>query len=330
MLADGTVAMSVEGKEPGRVRLRVVQRGTIRSRQGINLPGVKLSVPAISEHDHRARDLGGAGGRRFRRPELRALAGRSAQLKDIVRSSGSTARVVAKIEKREALERLDEIVAAADAVMVARGDLGVEIDVAQMPIEQKRIIARVPRFQRPVIIATQMLDSMHDSPRPTRAEATDVANAILDGADACMLSGETAVGKYPARGGRDDEPHRAGDGIELAGPAAASRRTAMPTELHGITRAVVRAAGQMAYDLDAKLVFVASHSGRTALALSQQRSFVPTVGVSSSEATLRQMCLYWGVTPLRGAPATRHAGAHQARRRMGLPRRATPRKATAS
>ncbi len=120
-------------------------------------------------------------------------------LKDLLRSCRSTARVVAKIEKREALDRLEEIINVADAVMVARGDLGVEIDVAQIAIEQKRVITACHRFQRPVIIATQLLDSMQDSPRPTRAESTDVANAILDGADACMLSGETAVGHFPLK-----------------------------------------------------------------------------------------------------------------------------------
>jgi pyruvate kinase len=210
---------------------------------------------------------------------------------------------VAKIEKGEALERLEDIVAEADAVMVARGDLGVEIDVARMPVEQKRVIRTCREFQKPVIIATQMLDSMHESQRPTRAEATDVANAILDGADACMLSGETAVGKYPR------EAVQMMNRIALATEASMEHQAPRPPEqrpalaLHDITRAVVHGAGTMAHDLHAKLVVVASHSGRTALALSQQRSFVPTVGVSSSAETLRQMCLYWGVTPLAGAPA---------------------------
>jgi pyruvate kinase len=303
ILADGTVTMVVESKEPNRVCLRVVQRGTIRSRQGINLPGVKLSAPAISDTD-REHAIWAAQARVdflglsfVRSPEdVRSL-------KNILRSCDSCTRVVAKIEKREALDRLDEIVADADAVMVARGDLGVEIDVAQMPMEQKRIITTCHRFRRPVIIATQMLDSMQESPRPTRAEATDVANAILDGADACMLSGETAVGHFPV------EAVEMMNRIALATESSIHRRPPKANdsragELHDVTRAAVRAAGQMAYDLDAKLVLVASHSGRTALALSQHRSFVPTVGVSSSEATLRQMCLYWGVMPLRGAPAT--------------------------
>ena len=303
IFADGTVSMVVTAKEAGRVRLRVVQSGLIRSRQGINLPGVRLSAPAISVLDHQHAIWAAQAGVDFvglsfvRAPdEVRAL-------KDILRSTGSTARVVAKIEKREALDRLDEIVAEADAVMVARGDLGVEIDVAQMPIAQKRIIATCGRLQRPAIIATQMLDSMQESPRPTRAEATDVANAILDGADACMLSGETAVGAFPL------ESVKMMNRIALATEASLQGRPPRSTgdnlnSLADITRAAVRAGGQMAYDLNAKLILVASHSGRTALALSQHRSYVPTVGVSSSDATLRQMCLYWGVTPLRGAPAT--------------------------
>ncbi len=302
MLADGTVSMVVEAKDAQRATLRVVHPGIIRSRQGINLPGAKLSVPAISVTDHQHAIWAAQAGVDFvglsfvRAPdEVRAL-------KNILQSSGSDASVVAKIEKREALERLDEIVEAADAVMVARGDLGVEIDVAQMPVEQKRIIATCGRLHRPAIIATQMLDSMQDSPRPTRAEATDVANAILDGADACMLSGETAVGKFPL------EAVAMMNRIALATEASMQRREPRKIEenghgLHAITRAAVRAAGQMAYDVDAKLVFVASHSGRTALALSQQRSFAPTVGVSSCEETLRRMCLYWGVTPVRDAPA---------------------------
>lgn len=302
MLADGTVTMLVEAKEPGRAKMRVIQRGTIRSRQGINLPGVKLSVPAISVTDHQHAIWAAQAGVDFVGLSFIRSPDEVRTLRDILRSSGSNARVVAKIEKREALERLDEIVAEADVVMVARGDLGVEIDVAQMPIEQKRIIACCHRHQRPVIIATQMLDSMHESSRPTRAEATDVANAILDGADACMLSGETAVGKYP------QEAVEMMNRIALATESSLQRRPPRASEcnsdqIHGITRAVVRAAGQMAHDLDAKLVIVASHSGRTALAMSQHRSYVPTVGVSSFEETLRQMCLYWGVTPLRGAPA---------------------------
>lgn len=302
MLADGTVSMEVVRKERDRAYTIVVQRGSIRSRQGINLPSTKLSAPALSAADYEHAVWAAKTGIDFVGLSFVRAPQDVQFLKDLLKSNRSSSKVVAKIEKREALERLEEIITIADAVMVARGDLGVEIDVAQMPLEQKRIIAMCHRFQKPVIIATQMLDSMQDSPRPTRAEATDVANAILDGADACMLSGETAIGHYPL------EAVQMMNRIALATETAfRSRPPKLPdnafSQLQAITRAVVRAAGQMAHDLDAKLVFVASHSGRTALALSQHRSYIPTLGISTSEATLRQMCLYWGVTPLRGAPA---------------------------
>jgi pyruvate kinase len=187
--------------------------------------------------------------------------------------------------------------------MVARGDLGVEINVAEMPIEQKRIIRVCHRYERPVIIATQMLESMHESQRPTRAEVTDVANAVLDGADACMLSGETAIGRFPVQA------------VKMMSSIAQATEHAIPTMMyrdsdradyatrHDVTRAVVCGAGLMAKQLKAKTLVVASHSGGTALALSQQRNLVPTIGVSTKESTLRKMCLYWGVTPLSGAPA---------------------------
>lgn len=303
MLADGTVSMRVVRCEPGKAHLRVVQEGTIRSRQGINLPGVKLSAPAISVADHQHALWAAKAGVDYVSLSFVRSPDEVRTLRDILRSGGSQAGVIAKIEKQEALERLDEIVRESAGVMVARGDLGVEIDVAEMPIEQKRIIRVCHEYQRPVIIATQMLDSMHDSQRPTRAEATDVANAILDGADACMLSGETAIGKYPKaavammnRIACATEVSM--EGQELREPPGESRHG-----LHTITRGVVQGAGKMAHVLKAKLVVVASHSGRTALALSQQRSFVPTIGVSTKESTLRMMSLYWGVMPLRGAPA---------------------------
>lgn len=304
MLADGTVIMEVVDQKPGRVKMRVVQQGDIRSRQGINLPGVTLSVPAISVSDHMHAIWAAKAKADFVSLSFVRAPDEVKALKDILRSSGSQAGVIAKIEKREALQRLDEIVAVSDAIMVARGDLGVEIDVAEMPIQQKRIIRVCNRYEKPVIIATQMLESMHESQRPTRAEVTDVANAVLDGADACMLSGETAIGNYPV------------EAVEMMNRIALATEGSLPemhtpeserknyATQHDVTRAVVSGAGLMARQLKAKILVVASHSGRTALALSQQRSLVPTIGVSSKESTLRKMCLYWGVTPLRGAPAT--------------------------
>ncbi len=197
MLADGTVGMKVVEKGPDVAVCEVTQPGLIRSRQGLNLPGVKLSAPAMDEED-RENALWAAEheidfvGLSFVRQSEDVC-----ELKELLRSNGSSARVVAKIEKPEALDQLESIIEESDAIMVARGDLGVEIDVAQMPVVQKRIVSACRAQQKPVIIATQMLDSMQHSRRPTRAEVTDVANAILDGGDACMLSGETAIGQYP-------------------------------------------------------------------------------------------------------------------------------------
>ncbi|WP_238476602.1 pyruvate kinase [Bythopirellula goksoeyrii] len=303
MFADGTVSMLVEELFPDRARLRVQQHGIIRSRQGINLPGVKLSAPAISVEDHQHAIWAAKTGVDFVSLSFVRSPDEVRTLKDIIRSNSSTARVIAKIEKREALERLEEIVAEADGIMVARGDLGVEIDVAEMPLAQKRIIRVCHEYHKPVIIATQMLDSMHESQRPTRAEATDVANAVLDGADACMLSGETAIGKHPRLA--VEMMNRIAQVTEKSLEGLPIRQSAKKNAggLHEVTAAVVRGAGTMAQSLNAKLVVVASHSGRTALALSQQRNFSPTIGVSSKESTLRLMCLYWGVTPLRNAPA---------------------------
>ncbi len=303
MLADGTVTMEVEETSADRVRMRVVQSGTIRSRQGINLPGVKLSAPAISVEDHQHAIWASKAGVDFVSLSFVRSPDEVRSLKNIVNSEGSSARVIAKIEKGEALERLDEIVNEADGIMVARGDLGVEIDVAQMPMEQKRIIRTCQEFHKPVIIATQMLESMHESMRPTRAEATDVANAILDGADACMLSGETAIGRYPVQAVSMMNRIAMATEASMVGQPLRELPSKGADGLHQVTSAVVRGAGTMAHKLGAKLVVVSSHSGRTALALSQQRSFVPTIGISENETTLRQMCLYWGVTPLRDAPA---------------------------
>ncbi len=303
MLADGTVGLTVEEKGADYAQCRVVQAGLVRSRQGINLPGVKLSVPAMSQDDFDAAVWGARMGVDFVSLSFVRSPVEVHSLKDMLRAYGSSARVIAKIEKQEALDQLEEIVSVADGVMVARGDLGVEIDVARMPMAQKRIIATCHKYQKPVIIATQMLDSMQHSKRPTRAEVTDVANAILDGGDACMLSGETAIGQFPREA--VEMMHR----VAVATEELFKDRPALPVPaisaqgLHPISHAVVYGAGRIASELQAKLTVVNTKSGATALALSKQRNFIPTIGVSDSEGSLRQMCLYWGVTPLPNAPA---------------------------
>ncbi|HWB10630.1 MAG TPA: pyruvate kinase [Pirellulales bacterium] len=298
MLADGTVSLVVEERSPDVAVCRVTQPGIVRSRQGINLPGVKLGLPAMNEEDC-AHAIWAAQhgvdfvGLSFVRSPDEVLA-----LKAVLRAHGSRAMVIAKIEKPEALSRLEEVVTAADGVMVARGDLGVEIDVARTPVAQKQIVACCNRHRKPVIIATQMLDSMQHSQRPTRAEVTDVANAILDGCDACMLSGETAVGKYPRAA--VEMMNRIAVATEplLRGRPPQPLSDMKIEDLHRVTEAVVYGVQFIASQLDARLIVVATHSGATALALSKLRTHVPIVAVSDLPAVSRQMCLFWGVTPL--------------------------------
>jgi pyruvate kinase len=306
MLADGTVTMTVIEKKNDAARCRVVQAGLIRSRQGLNLPGVQLSAPALDEDDRvnalwaADNEIDFVGLSFVRHPnDVR-------ELKNLLRSRGSAARVIAKIEKQEALDHLEGILAEADGIMVARGDLGVEVNVAQMPVLQKHIVAACHEHQKPVIIATQMLDSMQHSRRPTRAEVTDVANAILDGGDACMLSGETAIGQFPR------EAVEMMNEVALATEELFQANVPQPPGdfraegLHPITSAVVYGAGHIAAEIDARLMVVASHSGATAIAVSKQRTYVHTLGISDSPQTLRQMCLYWGVIPIPHIPIASH------------------------
>jgi pyruvate kinase len=303
MLADGTVGMVVIDKTRDAVRCRVTQAGHISSRQGVNLPGAKLTAPAMSETDRDNAIWAAHAGIDYVSLSFVRQAAEVRDLKGLLRSYGSQAKVVAKIEKQEALDHLEAIVEATDAVMVARGDLGVEIDVARTPVEQKRIIALCNQRHKPVIVATQMLDSMRHSRLPTRAEVADVANAILDGCDACMLSAETAVGDHPVLA--VEMMNR----IALATEPLLRARPPAPLaekpieELHRVTEAVVSGVGHVAAQLDAKLVVVVTHTGATALALSKQRSHVPIVGITDSETVLRQMCLFWGVVPLAGVNA---------------------------
>lgn len=302
MLADGTIALRVESVDAGGATCVITQGGLLRSRQGVNLPGVKLSVPALGEQDLRNAAWAAAAGADFISLSFVRTADDIRRLRSFLAEKNSSAAIIAKIEKPEALDNIEEIIIAADGVMVARGDLGVEIDIAEVAVVQKQIIAACYRHCKPVIVATQMLDSMQQSSRPTRAEVTDVANAIIDGADACMLSGETAIGRYPVEAVA--MMHR----IALATEPYCRRRPpgaagAIDGEAIGpITAAIADAAAATAKAVDAKLLVVASDSGRTTLRFSKTRTFIPTIGISTSDAALRKMCLYWGIIPLAGVP----------------------------
>ena len=296
LLADGTVVMRVVERPAGRAVCEVISSGLLRSRQGINLPGVKLSTPALTDRDRDNLAWAARSEADFVSLSFVRSPDDMRQVKQLLQQAESQAMTVAKIEKREALEQIEEIVAVADAVMVARGDLGVEIDVAETPAAQKRIVQVCNEMQKPVIVATQMLDSMQRSRRPTRAEASDVCNAVLDGADACMLSGETAIGQYPVETvAMMNSIMRTSERLLTPSDSAA-----VDSRVHPVTSAVVRAAGAIAAQIQAKLVVIASRSGATARIKAKQRGLIPTIGISNSEATLRQMCLFWGIVPVAG------------------------------
>lgn len=303
LLADGTVSLLVTAKanDGSSVTCLVAEPGRIRSRQGVNLPGVSLSTPSVTEKDRK--DLAWAlqNGLDFLGLSFVRNASDIEHLKDLIaqQKPKNTPLVVAKIEKTEAIRDLDRIIEATDAVMVARGDLGVEAEISRVPILQKQIIRRCNEARIPVITATQMLDSMTVNDLPTRAEVSDVANAVIDGTDAVMLSGETAIGQHPALCVRmmqkiidEAEPFVIRSALKSAD--AQQWRQANP-----VTEAISHGAIVVAEQLEADLIVVATESGRTALALSSQRGRVPILAMSYREETVRRMSLYWGVTALQ-------------------------------
>jgi pyruvate kinase len=302
LLADGTVGMRVIEKRAaeGVVVCEVEQPGEIRSRQGINLPGVVLSTPSLTDKDRDDLAWAVANGIDYIGLSFVRSADDIRLLRTVIEALQPPfpPHVVAKIEKLEAVNDLDQILELSDAVMVARGDLGVEVDIAHVPTLQKRIIRLCNQQRIPVITATQMLDSMEHNSRPTRAEASDVANAVLDGSDAVMLSGETAIGRYPVEA--VSMMSRLAREAERLMHAAGHREHIAAGRLHvlAVTDAVTLGAVRTAEHLRADLIVVATHSGRTALAVSKQRAGIPILGLSDRAETTRRMCLYWGVTPI--------------------------------
>ncbi len=299
LFADGTVAMRVEAVHDGVVRLCVTLPGKLRSRQGVNLPGTKLKVPSLTPKDLEDLDWTKAHPVDYVGLSFVRSAEDVVLLRRELEARGITAKIVAKIEKPQAVANLDAILAQTDAVMVARGDLGVELDVATVPAIQKRIIAACHQSRIPVITATQMLASMEFTSRPTRAEASDVFNAVIDGTDAVMLSGETAIGAYPVEA--VTMMSRIAVEAERLVPPGEGRMIGAPLRsgwLLPVTQGVVESASVACRRLNAALLVVATHSGRTALEVSKYRHATPTLALAPTPETARQMALYWGVLPM--------------------------------
>jgi pyruvate kinase len=302
LFADGTVGMTVVETAPGRARLRVTLPGRVRSRQGLNLPHTELAVSSLTEKDLRDLDWTAqhAGDVDFVALSFVRSADDVARLRVELEARACTADIVVKIEKPQAVQQLEAIVAAADAVMVARGDMGVEMDVQRVPEIQKRIIAACNRTHRPVITATQMLNSMEQSSRPTRAEASDVFNAVLDGTDAVMLSGESAIGQFPVEAVTmmreictEAEAYLKSEGRPSRGEAAA-----LSELVDAMTEAAVDAACLMARQLDAALIVVAAASGRAARALANRRPDATILALPATEQIARRLSLCHGVIPV--------------------------------
>jgi pyruvate kinase len=296
LMDDGLLEMTCVGVDGDRTRLQVVRGGLLKSRKGINLPSVAVGAPSLTEKDLSDLDFALSQGVEY---IGLSFVRRAEDVADLKRRVDKKALVVAKIEKVQALQRIEEVMAETDAVMVARGDLGVELPFERVPLAQKRIIQLANYYGRPVITATQMLESMIEHARPTRAEASDVANAILDGTDAVMLSGETAVGEFPlealnalVRIGREIE--RSGF-LErgpryLTRPGAKSRRGASPRE-HAVASATVEAAKQVG----APAIVVITRSGFSARLVSSYRPSVPVFAITTEGSTCRQLAAVWGV-----------------------------------
>ncbi|HMI51944.1 MAG TPA: pyruvate kinase [Candidatus Saccharimonadales bacterium] len=293
LLSDGLIELRVEQVSGKEVVCYVVNGGPLGENKGINLPGVKLRVPALTPKDRADLRFALKQGANYiavsfvRHPEDVLLA------KQLIKRAGKDTPVIAKLEKPEAIENLDAILRVADSVMVARGDLGVEMNPEKVPVVQKTIIARAREFRRPVITATQMLESMTENPRPTRAEASDVANAIFDGSDAVMLSAETASGKYPVE--------TVAMMARIIGEAEASirefPRPSTQQERLKVAETVAELVCHASRELHMKLIAVFTHSGFTARLVSRYRPLVPIVAFSPEAETRRRMALIWGVLP---------------------------------
>ena len=299
LIDDGLICLEVQETTGTEIVCRVINGGELGEKKGINVPNVSIKLPNLTEKDKSDLLFGIEQGIDFVAASFIRNAEAIYEIKDLLRENGGEGiDVIAKIENAEGVENIDSIIDAADGVMVARGDLGVEIPASDVPHVQKIIIEKCNHKYKPVITATQMLDSMIRNPRPTRAEVSDVANAIYDGTDAVMLSGETAQGKYPV------------EAVQMMAKIAESSEQFVKFDMYRDTKALLGkqnvssavgfAAVTMVERLNASCIVTPTMSGQTARVISNLRPSVPIYGVTPNERTRRKMQLYWGVKPITG------------------------------
>lgn len=303
LIDDGLIGLTVVEVQGTEIKCRIVNGGTIKSKKGVNVPGVDISLPGITEKDANDIIFGIEQGIDFIAASFVRKASDVLEIRELLKSHNAEhVQIISKIENQQGVDNLDEILEVSDGLMVARGDLGVEIPAEEVPLAQKRMIEKCNIAGKPVITATQMLDSMQRNPRPTRAEASDVANAIFDGTDAIMLSGETAAGKYPVESVLTMS--RIAEKAESAlnyRDLFLKQRIAQETS---ITEAISQSVAISALDLNAKAIISSTVSGHTARMVSKYRPKAPIVAVTTQDRTLRRLALTWGVTPVKGESAT--------------------------
>ena len=297
LIDDGLVGLAVKEIKGQEILCIVQNAGTIKDNKGVNVPNVKINLPAITPKDKKDIEFGIEQGIDFIAASFVRKASDVLAIREILEENNATnIQIISKIENQEGVDNIDEILEVSDGLMVARGDLGVEIPTEDIPIVQKELIKKCNILGKPVITATQMLDSMIRNPRPTRAEVTDVANAIFDGTDAIMLSGETAAGKYPL------ESVKTMASIAIRAEQTLDYEELLKTKVKlrqlNITNAISHATCTTAIDLKASAIITATASGYTARMVSSYRPSAPIIAATNSEMVMRQMGLVWGVYPL--------------------------------
>ncbi len=302
LLDDGLIELEVLEISGKDVKTKVLNSGELKNKKGVNLPNVKVNLPGITEKDAADIEFGIEQEVDFIAASFVRRTSDVLEIRELLeKHQAEDIQIIPKIENQEGIENIDEILEVSDGLMVARGDLGVEIPPEEVPLAQKNLIKKCNTLAKPVITATQMLDSMQRNPRPTRAEASDVANAIFDGTDAIMLSGETAAGDYPV------EAVQTMSNIAMKAESALkyenilSQRTKESSR--SITNSISQSVSHTAYNLNAAAILTATESGYTAKIVSKYRPESPIVAVTSNEKVLRKLSLVWGVTPLLGNPA---------------------------
>ena len=303
LVDDGLVDLEVQDISGKDIVCKVINAGVIGDRKGVNVPGANLKMPFISKKDHDDLLFGIQEGFDFVAASFTRTANDIREVRKILKENGGEEiQIIAKIENQQGVDNIDEIIEAADGIMIARGDMGVEIPPEYVPVIQQKIIQKVYTAGKPVITATQMLDSMISHPRPTRAEATDVANAVYDGTSAIMLSGETAMGKYPVEALKmmaqiceTSEQYLDYNAYRMRRVSTANRKN--------ISNAVCYSSVSTAHDLEADVIIAPSISGFTTRLLSKWRPSTTVIGLSPSATAVRQMQIYWGVKPFQARRA---------------------------